>query len=70
MEYNWVTGWIQLSVSLGYISLFHLLWRNLMEDGIHEYWNYFKKSKRISFRERWRWYTSKGLVTVRNKQAD
>ena len=65
-----LTGWIQLFVPLGYISLFLLLWRNLMEDGIHKYLNYFKKSKGIPFRERWRWHTSKGLVTAHNKQAD
>ena len=41
-----------------------------MEDGIHKYLNYVKKSKGIPFRERWRWHTSKGLVTAHNKQAD
>ena len=29
-----LTGWIQLSVSLGYVSLFLLLWSTLMKDGI------------------------------------
>ena len=41
-----------------------------MEDGIHKYLNYVKKSKGITFRERRRWHTSKGLVTAHNKQAD
>ena len=29
-----LTGWIQLSVSLDYVSLFLLLWSTLMKDGI------------------------------------